>query len=802
MADSKISHTTIMFTDIVGYSAMINKDQNHALQLLETHDKIIEPIISNYKGTIIKKIGDAIFAEFSDPRSGIDTAIKIQSELKKRNAVSENKDIIQIRIGLHIGDMIRKDDDLFGHDVNLCSRIESIAPRGGIAASNALVNAINDNKISKREMGHIKLKNIIHPQQIFKIYIDNDEYESESEIELNRNLLDNGINIVDIDTFSVEETFSVAILYINNLGSDADESLAYNLTNEIISDCEYINELRTSNFNDILEFKKSDMSKTDIGRKLEVENVLQGSLLRDKDEIKLSFALININDGKVLWNEKWSTQIIDNKKIRKHIMQSIISKFNLEIPLPLQNYYSEEITLNSKALETYYKGKYSSDQLKSNDDLAEAKKNLQTAIDLDNQFIEAYSELGLVCHRLGQYDSAETNLNKALNIAEKKNDDQGFASIYNVMNIVNNSQGKYKKARENIEKALEIQINLNNKLKEAKFRTNYANCLNQLGEVELALEQNQKAISIKESLEEHKSLGVSYGVLANTYYATGDYSKALEFATKSVGVFRMNEMSNFEGRLLVIISDLHMLLGQYDKMTKYINEAEPIMKSFNESFLLGKLELMKSRKYLSDNDMDKSVEHIDNCIDLFEMAEQRPFLIEAFIEKMKILKEMNDLSKVKKIISKIEMLLNKLDDQQDRTIIIIIKMILNDEDIDNNIEDKIQSGLKADKLFSFWYLAQYYANNNNVDSMDKYHQNAIAIIKENSKKISNEDDKKTFLSNEYYNKRIQEKINVTKEEDIKEKEIAVFGFCPSCGFKNENKFAFCPSCGANLKQNV
>ena len=124
MSTSKNSQSTIMFTDIVGYSAMINKDENHALQLLETHDKIIEPIIAHYKGNIIKNIGDAIFAEFPDARSGMNTAIEIQSTLVSRNAISEKNDLIRIRIGLHTGDVIRKDNDLFGHDINICSRID------------------------------------------------------------------------------------------------------------------------------------------------------------------------------------------------------------------------------------------------------------------------------------------------------------------------------------------------------------------------------------------------------------------------------------------------------------------------------------------------------------------------------------------------------------------------------------------------------------------------------------------------------------------------------------------------------
>ena len=435
---------------------MINKDETHALDLLETHDKIIEPIIAKNNGTIIKKIGDAIFAEFPNPSGSINTAIDVQTELLSRNNISDSTDKIIIRIGLHFGQVIRKDDDLFGHDVNLCSRIESIAPRGGIAASCELVNSINGREeIYKREMGYVKLKNITHPHQIYKIYVNSEDYKSESGKKLQQSLKDNGITIVDIDTFSIEETFSLGVLYLNNLGDKNDDSIAYNLTNEIIGDFEYIDTIRASNFNDIIQFKTSDLQFTDIGRKLEVDNILRGSFLKKGDEIELSFDLIDINHGNTIWTDKWKTPMVNNKKIRRKILQTITSNFNLEIPEQLESHYSEEITLNPEALEVYYKGKYISDFIKSGEELKDGKKYLEQSIELDSEFVEAYSEYGLVCERLGKYELAETNLQKAKDIAEKKNDNQGLASIYNVLSILYKTQGKYVKSNEHMEKALE-----------------------------------------------------------------------------------------------------------------------------------------------------------------------------------------------------------------------------------------------------------------------------------------------------------------------------------------------------------
>ena len=136
------SNVTIMFTDIVGYSAMIGKNESHALKLLDEHTQTIEPIIILYSGRIIKHIGDSIFAKFDSPADAVEASIIFQNKFKNRNALSRREDHIQVRVGLHMGEVVVKDDDLFGNAVNIGSRIESIAPPGGIAISSEIQNSI------------------------------------------------------------------------------------------------------------------------------------------------------------------------------------------------------------------------------------------------------------------------------------------------------------------------------------------------------------------------------------------------------------------------------------------------------------------------------------------------------------------------------------------------------------------------------------------------------------------------------------------------------------------------------------
>ena len=137
--------TNVMFTDMVGYSKLTGDDQNLALELLKEHDKIIEPIIAKYKGSIVKRIGDAIVAIFDDSEHIIQSAVEIQQELKNRNNRNTQSRHIILRIGLHYGEITLKNDEVYGLGYELASSIEPICEYGGIAVSKDLYEHAHEN---------------------------------------------------------------------------------------------------------------------------------------------------------------------------------------------------------------------------------------------------------------------------------------------------------------------------------------------------------------------------------------------------------------------------------------------------------------------------------------------------------------------------------------------------------------------------------------------------------------------------------------------------------------------------------
>src|SRR3982751_161652 len=162
----------IMFTDMVGYSALAQRDDQLALQLLEEHRKLLRAIFPRFHGTEIKTIGDAFLIEFSSALQAAQCAIEIQRTLAKRNHDVTSDRRIELKIGIHIGDVIHRDGDVYGDGVNIASRIEQLAGAGGICVSMDVERQIRNSLPARFEkFAATELKNISLPMDLFRIVL-------------------------------------------------------------------------------------------------------------------------------------------------------------------------------------------------------------------------------------------------------------------------------------------------------------------------------------------------------------------------------------------------------------------------------------------------------------------------------------------------------------------------------------------------------------------------------------------------------------------------------------------------------
>src|SRR6476469_9933193 len=171
-ADEQRKLAAIMFTDMVGYSALAQRDDRLALELLEEHRRLLREIFPRFNGTEIKTIGDAFLVEFGSALEGAQCAIEIQRTLAKRNADAPANRQIQVRIGVHIGDVVHRGGAVYGDGVNIASRIEPLAGAGGICVSMDVERQIR-NAVETRfeKLAPTELKNISVPMDLFRIVL-------------------------------------------------------------------------------------------------------------------------------------------------------------------------------------------------------------------------------------------------------------------------------------------------------------------------------------------------------------------------------------------------------------------------------------------------------------------------------------------------------------------------------------------------------------------------------------------------------------------------------------------------------
>ncbi|MBC8213544.1 MAG: tetratricopeptide repeat protein [Candidatus Marinimicrobia bacterium] len=752
---------SIMFTDIVGYSRMINKNETHALQLLDQHNNIIEPILANYGGRVIKTIGDAYFCEFASSVDTVNAGIEIQNQLKRRNEVSRKEDQVNIRIGIHEGEAIEKDTDLFGHDVNLCARIEPIATPGGIAISNAVLQRVKSDKILTREMGYIKLKNISNPEPIYKVYLNKQDWKSETEQQLRKIQIERGINFVDINEYQIKETESIGILYFQNLGDAESEFFCYNLTENLISDYQKIDSIRTAQFSDIISYKDTQLSKPDIARDLQVDTILSGHLLKSGDDINLSIEMLDTNSGDIIWSKKWKTTIVNIKQIRGEIVKQTAHLFDVEISNQLSKSFETKLSENPKALECYSKAKYLFDIQRSKDDLKEMEDLFKKAIELDSDFSDAHAQLAMVHHRMGHFEEAEEGLETALDIAEGHDNKQGIASVYNCLGIVFKDLGQYPKAIRYYEKSLKMQIKLDDKYAEAKTLNNLASCYT-LTEPTKALEYHQRSLKIKEELEEEKAIAITDAGMSNVYHSFGDYSQSIVHAQKALGKFRSQKMRNFEGRVLMIIAENYIELGLFEDAENYLVEAHPILEEFNQPFLLGKYHMLNSLVQLYEEEYSDAIDEYDESIDYFQIAEQRVFVMKAMQALSIVYIQKEKYRKARKIIEKVKKLSKKLNIVEENILPELTSLYVESktETIENDAILSLRKRLEEipnnkNPFLEWWMMAKIYFSIENSDEAKICQDIAKNIMLNRSKAISNSDHAKNFLSNNVHSTIIQ-----------------------------------------------
>ncbi len=359
----------IMFTDIVGYTALMGKDEKNAFRLLHQNRVLQKPIIEEFKGRWIKELGDGIMASFKTVSDAVNAAVKIQETC---NASNEFK----LRIGIHSGEVVFENDDVFGDGVNIAARIQSAANPGSIYISEAVnQNITNKKDIETEFVREDILKNVSQPVKMYKVLFAGSE------------------TILPERKESILLEKSIAVLPFVNMSNDEEqEYFSDGISEEIINMLAQVPALkviaRTSSF----AFKGKNIDLKIIGEQLKVRYLLEGSVRKAGSKLRITAQLINAADGFHLYSEKFDRELKDIFDIQDEISGKILEAVKIKLFGSEEDTVIKKYTDNVEAYQLYLKGRFYYNKY-TPDAFMKAIEYFKQAIELDPDYAIAYSGL-------------------------------------------------------------------------------------------------------------------------------------------------------------------------------------------------------------------------------------------------------------------------------------------------------------------------------------------------------------------------------------------------------------------------
>jgi len=403
----------IMFTDLVGYTAMAQRNESLALELLERHNTLLRSVVKQRRGREVKTVGDAFLLEFGSALEAVLCAIEIQSVLNEQNKLVGGAERILVRIGIHVGDVIHRGGDVFGDAVNIASRIVRFAEQGGICISGQVYAQV----VNKLEYPLIK----ISAQSLKNV---------EQRIDLYRVVLEPG---VDAPHKSSKAWSRVAVLPFANISPDPrDGYFADGLTEEMISALSEVKGLRVIARTSVNHYKETSKTVAQIGNELGVSFVLEGSVRKAGNKVRVGAQLIDVESQEHIWSNQYDRNLNDIFSIQSDIAKKVADSLEVTLLKGERARIERKDTESTVAYVAYLKGRTLLHD-RSEKAIKGAKEQFELAVREDAGYSKAYSGLADTYMILGDYlfspfpsslEEAKKHIRKALeldpNLAEAR----------------------------------------------------------------------------------------------------------------------------------------------------------------------------------------------------------------------------------------------------------------------------------------------------------------------------------------------------------------------------------------------
>jgi TolB-like protein/class 3 adenylate cyclase/Tfp pilus assembly protein PilF len=499
----------IMFTDIVGYTALMGDDEQKAFDLLDKNRKLQQPLIKKFGGRWIKELGDGVLASFPNAADAVHCAIAIQQ-------ACTDIPYLTLRIGIHSGDVMFEENDVFGDCVNIAARLQTLAPVGGIWISEQVYKSIANYKdVDARLVGKETLKHVKEPIRVYEVQALANEAEPAKPT----------LHLKELPKAAPPKSIAV-LAFVNMSNEPEQEYFSDGMAEEIINSLQHLQDLKVAGRTSSFQFKGKNVDLREVGEKLGVNSVLEGSVRKQGNRLRITAQLIDVADGFHLWSEKYDRNMDDVFAIQDEIALAITEQLKVTLLGSDREKITKTSTQNAKAYELYLKGRFYTNRRGSS--ILPGLEYFKQAIALDPKFALAYAGYAdaNILMAFYNFSPAKEALREVKRAAEKAIKlDETLGEPYCALAIYNlNYVWNWDEVRKNFKRA----INLNPRY--AQSHSWYG--MTFLSWVEGNFEEAEKEGKLAISLEPLSA--IDHADYAWTLYTGKKYSEALTFARKGI----------------------------------------------------------------------------------------------------------------------------------------------------------------------------------------------------------------------------------------------------------------------------
>lgn len=529
----------ILAADVVGYSRMVESHEEDTIVALQSYRMIAEDLVTMHRGRVFGGAGDSLVAEFTSAVEAVRCALDIQQEVARRNAATDPERQMQFRIGVNLGDVVVDGDNLLGDAVNIAARLEALSPEGGFCVSQSIFDQIRGRiEIPLIDGGEHEVKNIARPVKV---------WEWHGAIAMDKD------GAVTSAPRPLPDSPSVAVLAFVNMSGEAEqEYFSDGIAEDIITDLSKVSGLFVASRNSSFLYKGVAARPEDIGAELGVGHIVEGSVRKAGDRVRITAQLIDAATGGHVWADRYDRDLVDVFAVQDEITHRIVESLRVTL-LPQEREAIERVpTENVDAYQSYLMGRQFFRRY-SRSSWEIAKRMYQRAIELDPNYARAYagvadcdSFLYLAYYRTELLDSILDATAKAIEL------DPDLAVAHASRGLGLFTVGRHEEAHAEFARALELDPNL--------YEGHYflARSFVQEGKLEAALEHFTRAAeAMPDNFEPHSFVAQVAGALGKDELHDASRLRSLELAEQELAVRPDNARAAYLGAMALITMEEH-----------------------------------------------------------------------------------------------------------------------------------------------------------------------------------------------------------------------------------------------------